>query len=55
MTFKEAYLKTGIILNIAITEMGHYKLWILNYLECPDVYIWSAVMASCSLPLFYPP
>lgn len=55
LTFKEAFEKTGIILNIAITEQETYKCRLLNYIESPDVYIWSAVLASCSLPLFYPP
>ena len=55
LTFREAYEKTGIILNISITDSCHDKYRILNYITSPNVFIWSAVLASCSLPMVYAP
>ena len=55
LTFREAFNKTGIILNISITDSCHDKYRILNYITSPNVYIWSAALASCSLPMVYAP
>ena len=47
ITFEEAHLKTGRILNITVAlpdEVGVPQL--LNYVTAPDVLIWSAVVAS---------
>ncbi len=54
LTFKEAFKKTGRIINITVTDSHHRKSHILNYLTAPDVFVWSASIASCSLPLVYP-
>lgn len=55
MTFKEAYEKTGIILNISVTDSWHEKCRLLNYMNAPNVFIWSAAIASCSLPFVLSP
>jgi TAG lipase/lysophosphatidylethanolamine acyltransferase len=47
ITFEEAHIKTGRILNIAVAlpdEIGVPQL--LNYVTAPNVLIWSAVVAS---------
>jgi TAG lipase / steryl ester hydrolase / phospholipase A2 / LPA acyltransferase len=54
ITFQEAYYKTRRILNVCVTSAGvHEKPRLLNYHTSPDVTIWSAVAASCSVPLIY--
>eukprot|EP01083_Nonionella_stella_P080316 220696_1 len=56
MTFLEAYQKTGRILNISVSGSGGHTLpRLLNYLTAPNVTIWSAVMASATVPLLYEP
>jgi len=54
MTFKEAYLKTGRILNICCTPLrsrgARAPPLMLNYLDTPNVDIASAVCASSCLP-----
>ena len=54
LTFREAYERTGIVINISVTDSGHNKFRLLNYITAPNVYVWSAAMASCSLPFVYP-
>ena len=55
LTFAEAYKKTGRIINISIGDSAHNKYRLLNYITAPDVYVWSAAIASCSLPFVYAP
>ncbi|VEU19966.1 DEKNAAC100640 [Brettanomyces naardenensis] len=56
ITFKEAYNKTGRILNITVSPASiHDQPTLLNYLTAPNVLIWSAICASCSLPFIFPP
>ncbi|QPG76390.1 hypothetical protein FOA43_003779 [Brettanomyces nanus] len=56
ITFKEAYNKTGRILNITVSPASiHDQPTLLNYLTAPNVLIWSAICASCSLPLIFQP
>jgi len=50
MTFKEVYEKNGWILNISVTDKKLGKLQLCNYLTTPDVLLWSACVASCSIP-----
>lgn len=55
ITFKEAYNKTGRILNITVSSASmHDQPSLLNYLTAPNVLVWSAVCASCSLPFVFP-
>ena len=49
-TFKENYEKSGWILNITVTEDSFSTSRLFNYLTTPNVLIWSAVVASCSIP-----
>lgn len=54
MTFQEAYNRTRRILNICVSTPGMYELpRLLNYVTAPNVMIWSAVAASCSVPLVF--
>lgn len=50
-TFLEAKERTGRILNIPVTSaQKHASLVVLNYLTAPHVCIWSAILASSSIP-----
>ena len=56
MTFLEAYNRTRRILNICVSSSSIYELpKLLNYITSPHVVIWSAVAASCSVPLVFSP
>lgn len=53
-TFQEAYNKTRKILNIPVSSSTVYEMpRLLNYVTAPNVLIWSAVAASCSVPLVF--
>ncbi|ORY70311.1 acyl transferase/acyl hydrolase/lysophospholipase, partial [Pseudomassariella vexata] len=54
MTFQEAYNRTRRICNICVSSASIYELpRLLNYVTAPNVMIWSAVAASCSVPLVF--
>jgi TAG lipase/steryl ester hydrolase/phospholipase A2/LPA acyltransferase len=54
MTFQEAYNRTRRILNICVSSASIYELpRLLNYVTAPNVMIWSAVTASCSVPILF--
>jgi TAG lipase/steryl ester hydrolase/phospholipase A2/LPA acyltransferase len=54
ITFQEAYNRTRRILNICVSSASIYELpRLLNYVTSPNVMIWSAVAASCSVPLVF--
>ncbi|OAQ97180.1 hypothetical protein LLEC1_01263 [Akanthomyces lecanii] len=54
ITFQEAYNRTRRILNICVSTESVYELpRLLNYVTAPNVMIWSAVTASCSLPFVF--
>ncbi|KAI6782661.1 Lipase-like protein [Emericellopsis cladophorae] len=54
ITFQEAYNRTRRILNICVSTTSIYELpRLLNYITAPNVMIWSAVAASCSVPLMF--
>ena len=56
LTFQEAYNRTRRILNISVSSSSIHELpRLLNYITAPNVIIWSAVAASCSVPLVYTP
>lgn len=55
LTFAEAFKKTRRVLNITVTDSHYQKCRILNYLSAPNVYIWSAAIASCAFPIAYSP
>ncbi len=51
MTFREAYERTGRILNVScIPSDPHSPTILANYLTSPDCVIWSAVLASAAVP-----
>ena len=51
MTFREAYKRTGRILNITcIPSDPHSPTILANYLTAPNCVIWSAVLASAAVP-----
>ncbi|KAH7140142.1 acyl transferase/acyl hydrolase/lysophospholipase [Dactylonectria estremocensis] len=53
-TFQEAYNRTRRILNICVSTASVFELpRLLNYVTAPNVMIWSAVAASCSVPLVF--
>lgn len=57
LTFLEAYNKTKKILNVCVSNADprEQNTAILNYVTAPNVLVWSAVAASCSVPLVYSP
>ncbi|KAL6080681.1 Lipase 5, variant 2 [Balamuthia mandrillaris] len=56
VTFKEAFDRTGRILNITIASTTTFEVpRLLNYLTAPNVLIWSAACASCALAGLYEP
>ncbi|EFX02312.1 lipid acyl hydrolase [Grosmannia clavigera kw1407] len=56
MTFQEAFNRTRRILNITVSSRPGLQLpSLLNYLTAPDVMVWSAVVASCSIPGVFDP
>ncbi|KAI0650734.1 patatin-domain-containing protein [Trametes meyenii] len=51
MTFREAYMRTGRILNISVIPAErHSPTKLLNYITAPDTVIWSALLASAAVP-----
>ncbi|KJA30238.1 hypothetical protein HYPSUDRAFT_32378 [Hypholoma sublateritium FD-334 SS-4] len=51
MTFKEAYMRTGRILNISVIPADrHSPTKLLNYMTAPDTVVWSALLASAAVP-----
>ena len=56
MTFQEAYAKTGRQISISVAPAEpHQTSRLLNAIASPNVYIRSAVMASCAVPGVFPP
>ncbi|RLN71997.1 hypothetical protein BBJ28_00024038 [Nothophytophthora sp. Chile5] len=55
-TFREAYDRTGRIINITVTPLNADDYpHLLNYLTAPNVLIWSASLASCAIPMIFRP
>lgn len=51
LTFKEAYERTGRILNVSCVPADPHSPTILaNYITAPDCVIWSSVLASAAVP-----
>lgn len=56
MTFQEAYEKTGRMISITIAPFEeHQSSRLMNAITSPNVFIRTAVMASCAVPNVYPP
>lgn len=55
VTFKDAYQKTGRILNITVCPAETNEApKVMNFMTSPDVLIWSAVAASTAMPGLFP-
>jgi TAG lipase/steryl ester hydrolase/phospholipase A2/LPA acyltransferase len=55
-TFQEAYEKTGRQISITVAPAEpHQRSRLLNALTSPNVFVRSAVMASCAVPGVFPP
>ena len=56
LTFQEAYEKTGRQISITVAPAEpHQRSRLLNAIASPNVYVRSAVMASCAVPGVFPP
>jgi NTE family protein len=56
MTFEEAYKISGRITNITVSPAGvNQPPRLLNYLTFPYLYLREAVLASCAVPVLFPP
>lgn len=57
LTFEEAYAKSGIDINISIApyDVAQEDARIMNKYTAPDLLVWSAVLASCAVPILFPP
>ncbi|MEH6590935.1 MAG: DUF3336 domain-containing protein [Halioglobus sp.] len=56
MTFQEAYEKTGRQVSITVAPAEtHQRSRLLNAITSPNLYVRSAVMASCAVPGVFPP
>jgi len=56
MTFQEAYEKTGRLINITIATVEQYQTSrLMNAITSPNVFIRTAVLASCAVPGVFPP
>ena len=55
-TFEEAFKRTKRIINITVSPVAkNQQARLLNYLTTPHLLVWSAVLASCSVPGLFPP
>lgn len=56
LTFEQAFNLSGRIVNITVSPAGsNQPPRLLNYLTFPYLYLREAVLASCAVPLLFPP
>lgn len=56
LTFEEAHDRSGRIVNITVSPAGRNQSpRLLNHLTSPYLYMREAVLASCAVPLLFPP
>ena len=57
LTFQEAYEKSGLDINISVApyDVTQEDARIMNKYTAPDLLVWSAVLASCAVPILFPP
>ncbi|MEB3767853.1 DUF3336 domain-containing protein [Acinetobacter sp. MD2] len=56
LTFEEAHQRSGLNINIAVAPYdASQNASILNRFTAPDLLVWSAVLASCAVPILFPP
>ncbi len=54
--FEDAYARTGRHINVTVSPVTmHHKPRLMNELTSPYLLVWSAVLASCAVPLIFPP
>lgn len=55
-TFEEAFARTGRHINIAVAPFeGKQSPRVMNELTSPYLLMWSAALASCAVPVLFPP
>ena len=55
-TFEEAYARSGVALNVAVSAADTSEpVRLLNYLTAPNVLVWSAVACSSAFPFLFAP
>ena len=56
VTFEEAFERSGLHINIAVAPYdGSQEARVMNSFTSPDLLVWSAVLASCAVPVLFPP
>lgn len=55
ITLLELYNKTKKILNISAVSLNEKKIMYLSFKTFPNLFVWKAVMMSCSIPLLFKP
>ncbi len=55
ITFMELYRYSGILFTVNALNVDSFSLKYFNYQETPEIKVIDAVMASCSIPLVFPP
>ena len=56
LTFAEAYAQSGLHINVAVAPYdASQDARIMNTYTAPDLLVWSAVLASCAVPVLFPP
>ncbi len=56
LTFAEAQKESGLDINIAVAPYdASQDARIMNAYTSPDLLVWSAVLASCAVPVLFPP
>ena len=55
LTFSEALEKSGLHINVAVAPYdGSQNARIMNAYTAPNLLVWSAVLASCAVPVLFP-
>ena len=56
LTFEEAFKNSGYHINVTVAPYNASQdARILNQYASPDLLVWSAVLASCAVPVLFPP
>ena len=57
VTFAEAFEKSGLDINVTVApyDVSQEDARIMNKYTSPDLLVWSAVLASCAVPILFPP
>ena len=57
VTFAEAFEKSGLDINVTVApyNVAQEDARIMNKYTSPDLLVWSAVLASCAVPVLFPP